>query len=45
MKQAAYGGDVLNENGNLLPRLAEDNKLALLDTVFCTSTSGLSHAF
>ena len=30
----AYGRDVLNENGKLLLRFAEDNKLALLNT-FC----------
>ena len=30
----AYGRDVLNENGKLLLRFAEDNKLALLNTFF-----------
>ena len=32
----AYGRDVLNENGKLLLHFAEDNKLALLYTFFCT---------
>ena len=33
----AYGRDVLNGNGKLLLGFAEDNKLALLNTFFCTS--------
>ena len=37
---AAYGRDVLNENVKLLLGFAEDNKLALLDTFFCTPKSG-----
>ena len=32
----AYGRDKLNENGKLLLSFAEDNKLALLNTFFCT---------
>ena len=31
----AYGRDVLNENGKLLLRFAEDNKLALLNAFIC----------
>ena len=41
----AYGRDVLNENGKLLLRFAEDNKLALLNTFFCTPKSGVSYTF
>ena len=36
-----YGRDVLNENGKLLLRFAEDNKLALLNTFFCTPQNGV----
>ena len=32
----AYGRDKLDENGKLLLGFAEDNKLALLNTFFCT---------
>ena len=32
----AYGRNKLNENGKLLLGFAEDNKLALLNTFFCT---------
>ena len=32
----AYGRDKLNENGKLLLGFAEDNTLALLNTLFCT---------
>ena len=32
----AYGRDKLNESGKLLLGFAEDNKLALLNTFFCT---------
>ena len=32
----ANGRDVVNENGKLLLRFAEDNKLTLLNTFFCT---------
>ena len=32
----AYGRDKLNENGKLLLGFTEDNKLALLNTFFCT---------
>ena len=41
----AYGRDVLNENGKLLLRFAEDDKLALLNTFFCTPKSGVSYTF
>ena len=37
----AYGRDVLNQNGKLLLVFAEDNKLALLNTCFCTPKSGV----
>ena len=40
-----YGRDVLNENGKLLLDFAEDNKLALLNTFFCTRESGVSYTF
>ena len=42
---SAYGRDGLNENGKLLLRFAEDNKLALLNTFFCTPKSGVSYTF
>ena len=38
----AYGRDVLNENGKLLFRFA-DNKLALLNTFFSTPKRGVSY--
>ena len=41
----AYGRDKLNENGKLLLGFAEDNKLALLNTFFCTPKSGASYPF
>ena len=41
----AYGRDILNENGNLLLDFAEDNKLAPLNTFFCTDKSGVSYTF
>ena len=41
----AYGRDMLYKNGKLLLGLAEDNKLALLNTFFCTSKSGVSYTF
>ena len=41
----AYGRDVLNENGKLLLRFAEGNKLALLNTFFCTPKSSVSYTF
>ena len=41
----AYGRDMLNENGKLLLGFAEDNKLALLNTFFCTPKSGVSYTF
>ena len=40
----AYGRDKLNENGKLLLGFAED-KLALLNTFFCTPESGVSYTF
>ena len=41
----AHGRDKLNENGKLLLGFAEDNKLALLNTFFCTPKSGVSYTF
>ena len=41
----AYGRDKLNENAKLLLGFAEDNKLALLNTLFCTPKSGVSYTF
>ena len=41
----AYGRDKPNENGKLLLGFAEDNKLALLNTLFCTPKSGVSYTF
>ena len=41
----AYGRDVLKENGKLLLRFAEDNKLALLNTFFSTPKRGVSFTF
>ena len=38
----AYGRDRLNENGKLLLGFAEDNTLALLNTLFCTPKSCVS---
>ena len=40
-----YGRDVLSENGKLLLDFAEDNKLALLNTLFCSPISGVSYTF
>ena len=40
-----YGRDKLNGNGKLLLGFAEDNKLALLNTLFCTPKSGVSYTF
>ena len=41
----AYGRDMLNENGKLLLDFIEGNKLALLNTFFCTFKSGVSYTF
>ena len=41
----AYGRDKLNENSKLLLGFAEDNKLALLNNLFCTPKSGVSYTF
>ena len=41
----AYGRDKPNENGKLLLGFAEDNKLALLNTFFCTPKSGVPYTF
>ena len=41
----AYGRDKLNENGKLLLGFAEYNKLALLNTFFCTLKRGVSYTF
>ena len=35
--------DKLNENGKLLLGFTEDNKLALVNTLFCTPKSGVSY--
>ena len=40
-----YGPDKLDENGKLLLGFAEDNKLALLKTLFCTPKSCVSYTF
>ena len=40
-----YGRDVLNENGKLLLRFAEDNRLPLLNTFFSTPKRGVSYTF
>ena len=41
----AYGRDVLNANGKLLLGFTEGNKLALLNTLFCTPKSDASCTF
>ena len=41
----SYGRDELNENGKLLLGFAEDNKLAVLKTLFCTLKRGMSCTF
>ena len=41
----ASGRDKLNENGKLLLSFAENNKLDLLNTFFCTPKSGVSYTF
>ena len=41
----AYGPDKLNKNGKLLLGFAEDTKLALLNTLFCTPKNGVSYTF
>ena len=41
----AYGRDVLNENGTLQLGFAEHNKLALLNTFFCTPKTDVSYIF
>ena len=41
----AYGRDKLNENGKLLLGFAEDNKLTLLRTFFCTPKNSVSYTF
>ena len=41
----AYGRDMLNENGRILLGFAEDNKLALQNTLFCAPKSGVSYTF
>ena len=41
----AYGRHKLNENGKLLLGFAEDNKLALLNTLFCSPKGGVSYTF
>ena len=39
----AYGRVMLNKNGKLLLGFAEDNKLVLLSTLFCTPEFGVSY--
>ena len=39
-----YGRDKLNENGKLQLGFAEDNKLALLNTLFRTPKSGVFYS-
>ena len=39
----AYDRVMLNKNGKLLLGFAEDNKLALLNTLFCTPEFGMSY--
>ena len=39
----AYDRDELDENGKILLSFAEDNKLALLNTLFCTPKNGVSY--
>ena len=41
----AHGRDVFNENDKLLLGFAEDNRLALLNTFFCTPKRGVSYTF
>ena len=41
----AHGRDKPNENGKLLLGFAEDNKLALLNSFFCTPKSDVSYTF
>ena len=41
----AYGRDKLNKNGKPLLGFKEDNKLALLNTFFCTPKGGVSYTF
>ena len=41
----AYGRNKLNKNRKLLLGFAEDNKLALLNTLFYTPKSGMSYTF
>ena len=40
-----YGRDILNVNDKLLVGFGEDNKLALLSTLFSTPKSGVSYTF
>ena len=40
-----YGRDILNVNDKLLLGFGEDNKLALLSTLFSTPKSGVSYTF
>ena len=41
----AYGRDKVNGNGKLLLGFAEDSKLALLNTFFCTPKNGVPYMF
>ena len=44
-REYIFGRDMLDEKGKLLLAFAEDNKLALLNTLFCTPKSGVSYTF
>ena len=41
----AYGRDILNDNGELLPSFANNHDLALVNTFFSTPKGGVSHIF
>ena len=41
----AYGGDTLNDNGELLLSFANNHDLALVNTFFSTPKGGVSHTF
>ena len=45
MVLGAYGRDMLNENVKLLLGFAEDSKLILLNTLFCTPKRDVSYTF
>ena len=41
----AYGRDSRNDNGERLPRFADDHNLAIVNAFFSTSKGGISHTF